>query len=123
MRTRATFRPHFGHLTPSPFRNFASAKIETVGMSTFIMKLRIRYLVEEQNLVYVACHVAGKFSPRLDEYVPEFGHIPISPASVVCGVGAVSARVAPVPHLVRYDWPFFRTAVDRASKRYLSRRA
>jgi len=24
------------------------------------MKLRIRYLVEEKNLVYVACHVAGK---------------------------------------------------------------
>ena len=26
MRTRATFRPHFGHLTPSPFRDFASAR-------------------------------------------------------------------------------------------------
>ena len=47
----------------------------------------------------------------------------LNPATVVCGVDAVSARVAPVPHLVRYDWPFFRTAVDRASKRYLSRRA
>ena len=26
MRTRATFRPHFGHLIPSPFRDFASAR-------------------------------------------------------------------------------------------------
>ena len=40
----------------------------------------------------------------------------LNPASVVCGVDAVSARVAPVPHLVRYDWAFFRTAVNRASK-------
>ena len=29
-------------------------------MSTFVMKLRIRYLVEEKNLVYVACHVVGQ---------------------------------------------------------------
>ena len=26
MGTRATFRPHFGHLIPSPFRDFASAR-------------------------------------------------------------------------------------------------
>ena len=26
MRTRSTFRPHFGHLIPSPFRDFASAR-------------------------------------------------------------------------------------------------
>ena len=31
----------------------------------------------------------------------------LNPATVVCGVDAVSARVAPVPHLVRYDWAFF----------------
>ena len=34
--------------------------IEMVGGSTLIMKLRIRYLVEEKNLVCVACHVAGQ---------------------------------------------------------------
>ena len=38
----------------------AAIAIETVGMSTFVMKLRIRYLVESKNLVYVACHVAGQ---------------------------------------------------------------
>ena len=70
------------------------------------MKLRIRYLVEEKNLVYVACHVAGKVLEGFFLLVQKCT-IPISPASVVCGVGAVSARVAPVPHLARYDWAFF----------------
>ena len=76
------------------------------------MKLRIRYLVKEKNLVYVACHVAGKFSSQGGRIRP----LSDLPSAVVCGVDAVSARVAPVPHLVRYDWAFFRTAVNRASK-------
>ena len=61
------------------------------------MKLRIRYLVKENNLVYVACHVAWQdFFPgrriRLLSDLPSIRYV---------WVDAVSASVTPVPHLVR----------------------
>ena len=78
------------------------SRIETVGGSSFYETSDP--LLGRRTKSSVCCLPRGMawFLPRWTN-----SSFPISPASVVCGFGAVSARVAPVPHLARYDWAFF----------------